>query len=70
MTQIKLAGTYNIDKNSAFTIRYIYQQLNSTDYFYNMYAYGSNASGVLPTNQNSGSYIVNVIAAGYTFKFD
>ena len=70
MTQVKLAGTYNLDKNSSFTVRYIYQQLNSTDYLFNAYAYGNTASAVLPTNQTSGSYIVNVIAAGYTYKFD
>jgi len=71
MTQVKFGANYQLDRNSIFGLRYIYQQLNSNDYYYYAYSMaGTGPSNVLPTGQTSGSYIVNVISASYTYRFD
>ena len=70
MTQVKIGAAYQVDKNSKVGVRYIYQQLNSNDYYYNAYQSGFTPAGVMPTNQQSGSYIVNVLSASYTYTFD
>jgi MtrB/PioB family decaheme-associated outer membrane protein len=69
LTQFKLVGTYKVDKNSKVALGYIYQKLSSTDYFYNGYQYLYTPTGVMPTNQQSGSYSVNVVAASYIYSF-
>ena len=70
MAALKFGGSYQIDKQSKVGIRYIYQHLTSNDYYFNGLQYGSTPSTLMPTNQNSGSYNVNVIAASYTYSFD
>jgi len=70
MAAIKLGSLYQIDKHSALGLRYVYQHLISNDYYYNGYQYGITPTSVLPTNQTSGSYNVNVIAASYSYTFD
>ncbi len=70
MAAIKLGASYQVDKNSRVALRYIYQHLYSSDYYYNAYQTGYTPIGVLPTNQTTGSYNVNVIAASYTYSFD
>ena len=67
---IKLGGIYQLDKNSKIGLQYWYQHLYSNDYYYNGYQSGYSPTGVMPTNQNSGSYNVNVISANYTYTFD
>ena len=69
LTQFKLTGTYKLDKSSKVALGYLYQKLSSTDYFYNGYQYTYTPTGVMPTNQQSGSYTVNVVAASYTYSF-
>lgn len=69
LTQFKLTGTYNVDKASKIAVGYLFQQLKSDDYFYNTAQYGYTPSTVLPTNQQSGSYTVNVISASYIYSF-
>lgn len=69
LTQFKLTGSYKLDKHSKVAIGYLHQKLSSTDYFYNGYQYLYTATGTLPTNQQSGSYSVNVIAASYNYSF-
>jgi len=67
---IRFGGTYLIDKNSKVGIQYLYQRLLSTDYYYNGLQYGYSPQSVMPTNQTSGSYNVNVITVGYAYSFD
>lgn len=69
ITQLKLTGTYQVDKSSKVAVRYIYQQLKSTDYFYNGSQYGYTPTLLLPTNQQPGSYTVNVVAVSYIYSF-
>ncbi len=69
LTQFKLTGTYKVNKQSKIMLGYLYQKLSSTDYFFNAYQYGYTSTSVLPTNQQSGSYTVNLIAASYLYNF-
>lgn len=69
LTQVKLTGSYKLDKRSKIALGYVYQKLSSTDYFYNGYQYLYTPTSVLPTNQQSGAYKVNLIAATYTYTF-
>ena len=70
MAIIKLGGSYELDKNSRVGLMYWFQHLYSNDYSYNSYQSGYTPSGVMPTNQTSPSYNVNVISANYTYTFD
>lgn len=67
---IRIGGIYKIDKHSKVGLQYLYQRLLSTDYYYNGLQYGTTPTSVMPTNQNSGSYNVNVITLGYSYSFD
>ena len=70
MASVKFGGSYEIDKHSKLGLRYIYQHLTSNDFYYNGLQMGTTPNAVMPTNQTSGSYNVNVIAASYTYSFD
>ena len=67
---IKLGGNYQLDKNQKFSLMYWYQHLYSNDFYYNGLQSGYTPYNVLPTNQTSPSYSVNVISAAYTYTFD
>jgi hypothetical protein len=67
---LRIGGTYQIDKNSKLGLQYLYQRLLSNDYYYNGLQYGYTSTGLMPTNQTSGSYNVNVFTVGYTYSFD
>jgi MtrB/PioB family decaheme-associated outer membrane protein len=69
LIQFTLTGTYQVDKSAHVALGYLYQHLNSKDYYYNAYQYGSTPTGVLPTNQETGSYSVNVVAVSYVYTF-
>lgn len=68
-TQLKLTGTYALDKASAVILGYRYQHLHSNDYFYNAYQYGFTPSSLIPTNQQSPDYTVNTLFAIYQYSF-
>ena len=70
MAAIKLGGNYQLDKNSKVGLMYWYQHLYSNDWLNNPYQVGYTPSGVMPTNQSSNGYSVNVISANYTYTFD
>lgn len=67
--QFKLTGKYKLDKNSKVAVGYIYQHMKSSDYYYNGLQAGSTPSALMPTNQQSPNYTVNVIIASYTHNF-
>ena len=69
MLQLKLVGTYKIDKVSKVRLGYLFQRLNVDDYLYNTYQYGSTPATVLPTNQQAPSYSVNVVSVSYAYSF-
>lgn len=67
--QFKFTGQYHLDKNSLVAMGYLFQQLKSTDYYFNGLQYGSTPSNLMPTNQQPASYVVNVISASYIYNF-
>lgn len=67
---IRFGAVYKVDKSSKIGVQYLYQRLVSTDPYYNGLQYGTTPTSVMATNQNSGSYNVNVITVGYTYSFD
>jgi len=69
LTQFKLTGAYIIDKKSKVSLGYIYQRVNSTDFYYNGLQYGMTATSMMPTNQQSGSYSVNMASVTYIYNF-
>lgn len=69
LTQFKLTGTYQVDKTSKVALGYLFQRLHSNDYYYNGLQYGFTPTGLMPTNQNSNSYSVNVVAVSYIYAF-
>ena len=66
---LKLASNYQVDKHGKVGLNYVYQHLISDDYFYNAYQYQYTPNRVMPTNQQSGTYSVNVVTATYTYTF-
>jgi MtrB/PioB family decaheme-associated outer membrane protein len=67
--QLKLTGKYKVSKSGEVTVGYLYQQMRSTDYYYNGLQMGSTANSMLPTNQQSPNYKVNVLTASYSYLF-
>jgi MtrB/PioB family decaheme-associated outer membrane protein len=69
MTQIKLGGNYQLDKSSTLALLYLYRRVRSDDYYYNGLQYSYTPTSLLPTNQQSPSYSVSLIAASYIYSF-
>ena len=69
LLRLKLSGKYQIDGNSLITLGYLYQKLDSNDYYYNAYQMGYNPTSMLPTNQQNPSYTVSMLNLVYTYMF-
>jgi MtrB/PioB family decaheme-associated outer membrane protein len=69
LIQLKFTGKYQLDKSSIVALGYIFQQLDSADYYFNGLQSGSTSNTMMPTNQQSGSYSVNVVSATYSYLF-
>jgi MtrB/PioB family decaheme-associated outer membrane protein len=66
---IKLTGNYKVHKNGKVSLAYIYQKLNSNDYFYNGTQFGYTPNRVMPTGLQAQDYTVNVVALSYSLAF-
>lgn len=69
LIQFKLTGNYQVDKSAKVALGYLYQHLKSDDYYYNGLQYGFTPTTLMPTNQQTGSYSVNVVTASYIYTF-
>lgn len=69
LIQLKLSGDYKVSKTGKVAVGYLYQRLNSDDYFYNGQQQGTTPNLLMPTNQDEGDYSVNVISASYIYEF-
>ena len=69
MWELKVSGTYQVDKASQVRLGYAYQKLNSNDYYFNAYQTGSTTTSLMPTDQQSPSYSVNSVFAAYIYSF-
>ncbi len=65
MQALRLQATYKIDKTQQVALQYMFQHLDTNDYYYNGYQLGYTPTSVLPTNQSSPNYNVNVIMLMY-----
>ena len=74
LLQLRLIGSYAFSKASRLTFGYMYQRLRSNDYYYNGYQLGyagndAGRSSVMPSNQVSPNYSVNVVYLIYRYTF-
>ena len=69
LISLKLTGNYKVHKNGMISLSYLYQQLNSNDYFYNGTQFGFTPNRVMPTGLQEQSYAVNVVALSYNYAF-
>jgi MtrB/PioB family decaheme-associated outer membrane protein len=69
VTQLKLNGSYQIDKKSKLNLLYMFQRVGGQDYYYNGYQLGYTPTALLPTNQQLGNHAVSVLAASYIYSF-
>jgi MtrB/PioB family decaheme-associated outer membrane protein len=67
--KLKVTGIYQVDKKSKIALGYVFQKLNSTDYYYNGMAYGNTPTKLMPTYQEAANYIVNAVFATYLYSF-
>lgn len=69
LISLKLTGNYKVHKNGKVALAYIYQKLNSNDYFYNGQQFGYTPNRVMPTGLQEQDYTVNVVALSYSLTF-
>ena len=69
LLSLKLTGNYKVLKNGKVALTYLYQKLNSTDYFYNGQQLGYTPNSLMPTNLQPQNYTVNVVALTYSYAF-
>jgi MtrB/PioB family decaheme-associated outer membrane protein len=69
LLSLKLTGNYQVHKNGKIALAYVYQKLNSNDYFYNGQQFGTTPDNVVPTGLQMQSYAVNVVALSYNYNF-
>ncbi len=66
---LKFTGNYHIDKVRKVAFGYRFQKQISNDYYYTAYQTGYTDPGVLPTNQQSPNYTINVVSVSYVYSF-
>jgi len=66
---LKLDGTYQVNKNGKVALGYLFQLLDSNDYYYNGYQYGFTPNRVLPTNEQAPNYSEHVVFLSYIYEF-
>lgn len=66
---LKLNGTYQVNKNGKVALGYIYQLLDSNDYYYNAYQYGFTPNIVMPTNEQAPNYSEHLVFLSYIYEF-
>ncbi len=69
LSQFKVVGAYQFDRQSSMYVGYLYQHLKSSDYYYNAYLLGFTPTSLLPSNQVSPDYTVNSIFMAYRYSF-
>ena len=69
LISLKLTGNYKVHKNGKLSLAYMYQKLNSNDYFYNGQQFGTTPNSLMPTGLQMQNYAVNVVALSYNLAF-
>jgi MtrB/PioB family decaheme-associated outer membrane protein len=66
---LNLNGTYQLNKNGKIRLGYLFQHLNSNDYFYNIYQYGYTPDRVLASSEKAPDYTEHVVFLSYIYEF-
>ncbi len=66
---LKLTGNYQVNKAGKVTLGYLFQQMRSSDFFYNGEAFGFTSGRMMPTGMQSPNYSVHALAASYSYLF-
>ena len=69
LLSLKINGVYKVNKSSRLGIGYQYQQLISSDYYFNGLAYANTATSMLATNQQAPNYAVSALSIAYIHDF-
>ncbi|MCX7088057.1 MAG: MtrB/PioB family decaheme-associated outer membrane protein [Methylococcales bacterium] len=69
LISLKFTGNYKVHKNGKLSLTYMYQKLNSNDYFYNGQQFGYTPNSLMPTGLQPQSYTVNVVGLSYNYSF-
>ena len=73
MADLRLTGTYTLDRTSALRVSYMYRRLTSNDWAYD--AYANSSLGVLAVQNYLGpaitspNYTVQVVGVSYIYRF-
>jgi len=66
---LKLSGNYKVNDKGKVAATYIYQVLDSNDYYYNIYQYGYTSDRMIPTNEKAPNYDAHLIMFSYIYSF-
>jgi hypothetical protein len=66
---LKLTGNYQVNKAGKVALGYLFQQMRSSDFFYNGEAFGFTSGRMMPTGMQSPNYTVHAVAASYSYLF-
>lgn len=66
---LKLSGNYQLNKSAKLGLGYMYQKLNSSDYYYSGLQNYTTPNRVLPTNEQAPNYAVNAVWVTYIYSF-
>lgn len=66
---VQLSGTYEVNKNGKLRLGYMYELLDTEDYYYNGLQLGFTPDRVLPTNEQPWGYSNHTIGLTYIFEF-
>ncbi len=69
LISLKLTSNYKVLKNGKISLSYLYQKLNSNDYFYYGQQFGTVPTSLMPTGLQMQNYGVNVVALSYSYAF-
>ena len=69
LLRARLMARYRIDRRSSVAFGYIFEKLNSNDYYYNYYQLMSTGTTTMPTNQLNPGYTQNVVFVSYRYSF-
>ncbi|NOS96257.1 MAG: MtrB/PioB family decaheme-associated outer membrane protein [Methylotenera sp.] len=69
LISLRLSGNYQLNKHGKVVLGYLFQHLNSNDYYYNGLQYGYTPNRVMPTFEKSPNYSVNVVNLSYIHSF-
>ena len=69
MIDLRLSGTYKVDKSSSIRLNYLYRRLKSADWQWDAYTNPVAMQGYIGTGMTSPNYAVQVVSVSYIYRF-